>query len=262
MIRHIVIHYHIFKNGGSTIDSILKKNFSPYWTSLEGQKPWNTLGSKNILDYVNINPKIRVISSHHTRLPEPISSNIIFYPIIFLRHPIDRVGSVYSFERRQPKDSFSLGAKIAQNSEFAGYVKWRLSEGNGCVIKNFQTVHLAGREKDMRTAIADELDLRIAFDRLNKLRFIGIVEMFEDSLSNMQRFLAQQFGFIDTSYSIHNKSPDRKNSIRERLEDIRCELGKALYEELIEKNRLDIELYKYAVKLVAPFSKNDTLDTL
>jgi hypothetical protein len=229
---------------------------------MEGSNPWDTFSGEPLLKYATERLGLKAISSHQARLPLPDSLEIKFFPLIFLRHPIDRVGSVYSFERRQPKDSPSLGAKIARHNDIAGYVKWRLSEGNGCVIKNFQTVHLAGREKDMRTAIADELDLRLSCDRLDKLPFIGIVEMFEESICRMRRFLAYGFGDIDTSVTVHNKSPERKNSLEERLEDIRNALGKALYEELTSKNSLDLELYKYAVKLVAPSTKTDNLDTL
>jgi hypothetical protein len=261
-MRCIVVHYHLFKNAGSTIDSILKNKFGSCWGNIEGNNPWDTLPPETLLKFAMEKQSLKAISSHHARLPVPDCQDISFLPLIFLRHPIDRVGSVYSFERRQPKDSPSLGAKIARNNDIAGYVKWRLSEGNGCVIRNFQTVHLAGREKDMRTASADELDLRIACNRLDKLPFIGIVEMFEESICRMRKFLAHDFGDIDTSAAIHNKSPERKNSLEDRLEDIRNALGKVVYEELIQKNSLDIELYKYAVKLVVPSAKNDALDTL
>jgi hypothetical protein len=255
MIRQVIIHYHIFKNSGSTIDSILKRNFQGNWLNFEGKNPWDTLDGKSILNYTYENTNVKVISSHHARLPVPESMDIKFFPLIFIRHPIDRVGSVYSFERRQPKNSPSLGAKIAQKNRFKEYVKWRLSEGNGCVIKNFQTVHLAGREKDMRIADANELDLRTVFDRLNKLPFIGIVEMFEESVSRMKAFLEPKFGAIDASFSIQNKSFERKSFLEERLEDIQIALGKKVYQELIQKNNLDMELYNYALKLVTSSKK-------
>jgi hypothetical protein len=39
-MRHVVIHYHIFKNAGSTVDSILERNFDPSRQDGEGPTPY------------------------------------------------------------------------------------------------------------------------------------------------------------------------------------------------------------------------------
>src|SRR6185436_4650555 len=166
-----------------------------------------------------------------------------------LRHPIDRAGSVYSFEHRQAMDSPSLGVKIAIAQDLAGYVRWRLTEGNGAVIKNFHTVVLAGREKDMRTATASYRDLEIAKEWLKSVPFFGLVESFDTSLSRMRSYLAQYFGDINPSFVIQNSSPDRKDTMQARLQEIEEMLGPSLYSELIDKNALDIELYNFALEL-------------
>jgi len=248
-MRHIIAHYHIFKNAGSTVDTILQRNFGRLWGSIEGNNPWDTLSPDSILRYALAHPTLKAISSHHARPPVPIDSNTVFHPLIFLRHPIDRVGSVYSFERREPKSSPGLGVKIARKNDFAGYVRWRLSDGNGAVIKNFQTVHLSGREKDMRTASASEKDLGDAMERISHLPFFGIVEMFDDSIVRMKTQLAQYFGQIDTNYTVANQSAERKKMLLERLDEIEDALGTGLYQELLDKNALDMQLYDKAVKL-------------
>jgi hypothetical protein len=257
-MRHIVLHYHIYKNAGSSIDSILRYNFRDSCGSIEGNYPWDTLDSATILRFAQENPNLKVISSHQARLPQPVDSNIIFYPLIFLRHPIDRIGSVYSFERREPLNSRNPGAKIARENDLAGYVKWRLS--HGAVIKNFQTIFLSGREKDMRTATATKAELDIAQERIKNLDFFGIVELFEDSMLKMKHFLTQRFGNINTPViSIENKSCDRKSSIEERIREIQLTLGIDLYTELLEKNALDLELYNNALSLFQSRFKHDEL---
>jgi len=248
-MRHVLLHYHIFKNAGSTIDAILKNNFGDQCGSIEGRNPWDTVDSGAILRYTMNNPNIRAISSHQARLPVPNCSNIFFHPLMFLRHPIDRVGSVYSFERNQPINSKSLGANIAREKEFAGYVKWRLSDGNGAVIKNFQTVYLSGREHDMRMANATESDLKEAMETVSQLPFFGLVEHFRDSMEKMRKYLSKTFGSIDVTYSILNKSTERKTLLQERLDDIELMLGPDLYQELLEKNKLDMRLYDHALNL-------------
>jgi hypothetical protein len=252
-MRHIIIHYHIFKNAGSTVDSVLKKSFGDQCGSIEGLNPWDTLRPDAILKYAIDSPNIKTISSHHARLPTPNFPNLAFHPLLFLRHPIDRAGSVYSFERRQPISSPSLGVKIAREKDFAGYVKWRLSDGNGAVIRNFQTVHLSGRQNDMRVAIATDSDLKDALKKISQLPFFGIVEFFDNSIERMNKYLSQYFEHVDVNCSIANRSTERKNTLQERLDDVEIMLGSDLYQELLDKNALDMHLYDYALRL---FSSN------
>jgi hypothetical protein len=254
-MRHILIHYHIFKNAGSTIDSILKRNFGERCGSIEGLNPWDTLSPSDILKYATENPSIEAISSHQARLPTPNYQNLAFHPLLFLRHPIDRAGSVYFFERRQPISSPSLGVKIAHEKDFAGYVKWRLTDGNGAVIRNFQTVHLAGRKNDMRFATAIDSDLKDAINKISELPFFGIVELFDDSIEKMKKYLSQYFNGINVNYSIENKSTGRGNTLQERLNDVEKMLGSNLYQELLAKNTLYMQLYDYAIRLFSSHVK-------
>ena len=248
-MRHVVVHYHIFKNAGTTIDAILTRNFGSSHGHIEGKKPWDTLASDSILQFARGGRGLKAISSHCARLPIPSDAHIVFYPLIFLRHPIDRVGFVYAFERKQAENSPDLGVKIALEEDIRGYVKWRLEEGHGSVIKNFQVVHLAGRERDMRIAHATKDDLSIALERLNRLEFFGIVECFQESILKMERYLSNTFGPINTSCRIENRSPDRKETLKERVDELRCELGSALYDEILDKNSLDLELYNRSLEL-------------
>ena len=153
---------------------------------------------------------------------------------------------MYSFERRQSPDSPSLGVKIARARDLAGYVRWRLSDGNGCVIRDFQTVHLSGRENDMRTARATGHDLHLALERLTRLAFFGVVELFEDSISKMSGYLTAHFSDVKMSYAVVNRSPEREGTLEERLQQFSDAIGPDLYQELLDKNALDLQLYNAA----------------
>jgi sulfotransferase famil protein len=244
-MRHVIVHYHIYKNAGSTIDSILKKNFGTACGSVEGPDAWDTLEAKDILKYALDNPGLKTISSHHARLPKPKAPNVMFHPLLFLRHPIDRVGSVYFFERRMPIDAH-YGAKNAHEKTLREYVRWRIGDGGDAAIRNFQTVHLSGRERDMRTAVATKPDLERALERLEDLRVFGIVELFRESMLRMKSYLASEFGEIDTSFLVENRTADRKETVEERIDELRIALGPSLYDELLDRNSLDIELYEKA----------------
>lgn len=246
--RHIIFHHHIFKNAGSTVDQILKKNFKELWQEVEGEHPWSTLDSSYVLEFCKKNPELIAISSHQARWPLPNTSDIHFHPLLFLRHPLDRVGSVYAFEKRQPTTSQSLGARVARENDFEGYVRWRLADGNGAVIKNFQTIFLSGRLKDMRSAVASKEDLISALEHLEQLPTYGIVENFADSIARMGENLGTQFENLDFSYSIENKSNERKADLKDRIADIKDNLSPGLYQELLEKNFFDLEIYEKASK--------------
>jgi hypothetical protein len=249
IMRQVVIHYHIFKNAGSTIDSVFKRKFKNGYASIDGSTPGGTLETEYLLQYAENHPKIKVISSHQCRPPVPVSNSINFHPILFLRHPIDRVGSVYLFEKNQPSNGALAGVKMAQKNDLAEYVKWRLAKNNGAVIKNFQTIYLSGREKEMKTAQATRADLETAIERLNNLDFFGIVELFDESVTRMKKYLSRHFGMINTVYSVQNKSQGRKPTLAGRLDDLRNSLSTTLFDELIDKNSLDLELYDAALEL-------------
>lgn len=246
-MRHVILHYHIYKNAGSTIDGILQRNFAGQCGSIEAPFPWNTLVSEAALTLSRSSPDLKVISSHQLRLPLPRDNDTTFHPVIFLRHPIDRAASVYAFERRQPADSLGLGVRVARENDLKGYVRWRLEDGHGAVIRNFQVVHLAGRRHDMRTALADRRDLDIACERLRQLPCYGLVERFDESLQRLKVYLEQYFGCIDVHYEIVNRSPERSDQLHTRLAEIKAALGRSLYQELLDKNALDIELYEHAL---------------
>lgn len=248
-MRHVVLHYHIFKNAGSTLHAALQRAFGTHACGrLEGAQPLRTLTAQALLDHVLANPQLRALSSHQARLPVPTSDQVTFHPLLLLRHPLDRVGSVYAFERRQPHDSVSIGAPVARESDLAGYVRWRLLPDNGSVIRNFQTVHLSANFQDMRTAVATQRDLAVALQHLQQLPCIGVVERAAQSLQLMQTRLLPSFGALDLVPDAHNVSPDRDASLDARLVAIERALGPQLHARLIEHNQLDLELYAAATR--------------
>lgn len=247
-MRHIVLHYHIFKNAGVTIDTILRKKFGTDWGSIEGEPFAEILGNESLLKYIYEKPGLRAVSSHEARLPQPVEATITFYPLLFIRHPIDRLGSIYSYRRSQSGGT-RLANTVARETDLVGFIKWCLSHPVNQPILNVQTGFLSGtlRKGNINTPTAN--DLNVALRRLNELTFFGLVEFFDESLIRMQEYLYETFGRFDLNYTVQNKSLDRKSTLQERLDEIEYSLGPSLYSELIEKNSLDLELYKNALTL-------------
>lgn len=244
-MRVVVVHYHLFKNAGTTIDTILARSFADQDRGhIEGPEPWSTVSAQQLLNFALDNPALRLISSHQTRLPLPQDQQVMFLPILFLRHPIDRFASVYEYERRQPADTTSPSAIIARDNDLAAFATWTIGREATAVCRNFQVIHLAGAQGDMRFARATHDDYLRALARLKELPFFGVVELFEESLQGLQHFLRPYIGAIDLHFTIENANPGRLRTLEERLERIERELGPSLYRDLLEVNALDMLLYR------------------
>ena len=66
----MILHYHILKNAGSTIYSILERNFGNRLASLESGHFNSTVTNEVVLDFMKRHPKIQAVSSHRL-LPPP-----------------------------------------------------------------------------------------------------------------------------------------------------------------------------------------------
>ena len=243
-IRNVILHYHIFKNAGSTIDAILKKNFPSSWGAVEGKPQIYRLYNEDLLKYILGNKNIVAISSHEARPSLPNVGNLAFYPILFLRHPIDRIGSIYSYRRSLPEIT-TPSTKIAKEMDITGYIRFCLANPNAETIINFQTTYLSSSEKDLRKPP----EFEAALQKIREFPFFGLVERFDESIMLLRDYLLGTFGKLDLSYTVANKSQGRNGSIETRIKNIESALGPDLYLELLEKNALDLELYNQAAQI-------------
>jgi hypothetical protein len=66
-LRPIIVHHHIFKNAGTSIDFSLKKYFGGKWSALEGEHARHIVTEKILLEFIQNNPGVSAISSHSLR---------------------------------------------------------------------------------------------------------------------------------------------------------------------------------------------------
>jgi hypothetical protein len=67
--RSIILHYHIFKNAGSTIQWILEKNFHRSFSTLHETDIEAVVSNDEIILFAQEHPEIVALASHHFRLP-------------------------------------------------------------------------------------------------------------------------------------------------------------------------------------------------
>ena len=90
----MIIHYHIFKNAGTSIDYALKRVFGDAWGVFESDNAHTILTAEDLRKYLVDHIELKAVSSHVLRPP---LTNDHSLPILFLRHPILRAKSVYEF---------------------------------------------------------------------------------------------------------------------------------------------------------------------
>ncbi len=202
--RTVVLHYHLFKNGGTSIDSILRANFGEAWIT----KEFSTAGddnSKEVADWIQSEPYAVAFSSHTMVGPIPKIPGVRILSLVNLRDPVSRIYSAYRFEREQKVETF--GAILARHTTFEGYVRCRLALPHDRQCRDFQTGRLATASKGQ----GSELDR--ASRGLEQFDIVGRVEQFDETLNLMHEMLAHYFPDIQVENLHHNKSNQNQQEI-------------------------------------------------
>src|SRR5690606_24093891 len=129
MERVVILHYHLFKNAGTSVDRILEYNFPGRWVTAEFKRKPGPLGNSDLVaKWIVDNPEAVAFSTHTAWGPIPEKPGVRLISVLFLRDPIERIRSAYRFERQQQADTF--GARLAKEHDFEGYVRARLAIPN------------------------------------------------------------------------------------------------------------------------------------
>lgn len=243
--RQLLLHYHLFKNAGSSVDRLLRESFGDRWVNFDKPSPGQKISAAEMEQFILQNPDLRAVSSHQIVPPAP-SGEIQVTPIVFLRDPIDRVKSAYLFEWQK---QLHLPEPKGTLSE---YIREKLLPGKGTVIANFQTSRLSNQRYNETRPIpgVHDLDrLRAAMAFLQGLPFFGLVERFDESLEHMANHTRVTFPELKYSVYRENSSRDADTSANERYTAFRKEIGEELFNEVVYRNHLDLQLYSYALGL-------------
>ena len=242
--RPIIVHYHLFKNAGSTIDYILEKKFGRRLAYLHGQSYDSTVPNTDLLRFLYLNPQIMAVSSHHLRLPKPQNDSFVFFDIIFLRHPLDRLRSMYDFYRRylfyRPAGMITDPLlEQAQRLDLGHFTELLLTRYPQ-VANDAQVNFLANASQHAQAPSAKDLEkaARVA----TEAAVPGVTELFDLSMRAAYYCLYPVFGRLDVQHVKQNVSPGRVESLEARLNHLKQACGPKLYDQLLEMNTLDLQL--------------------
>lgn len=214
----ILAFVHIEKAAGTTFIHLLRKN---YFLRFMDVRPVVQHGRGNLTAcdmrvLTRINPFLRCIAGHSLQSCSDLDiwrSDIRFVTI--LRHPISRYVSQFNYWNTR------LGKNVTFEQFLGNEETW-----------NFQTKKIAGKE-----------DLAHAKFHLSERFFhVGIVEEFDEFLLTLRRKL-HPFPF-DVSHSAKNTGNQQSSSCDE--------LVGMHYDEIAEKNSLDLQLYDFVKDTVLP----------
>ncbi len=132
---------------------------------------------------------------------------------------------------------------------FSDYVREKLDPKNHGPISNYHVHQLsntayAGDTPKHSSVPSEKLEKAKAF--LLELPFFGLVECFQESLERLHFYLKYHFPDLQVVNRQVNTTQDSAVSLEHKLLNIRRELGEALYGELLDRNKLDLDLYKFA----------------
>ncbi len=241
-MRRVILHYHLFKNAGTSLDAAFKENFKgDEWVT----KEFPAQPAKNreqVAQWILDNPQAKCFSSHTAILPPPNLEGVKIFPVIFVRHPIDRIVSAYTFEKKQGGDSF--GAVLARNTTLAGYIESRLALKHDRQCRNFH-VHF------LSTMFGANLGTELERSKMaiEQLPLVGLVEEYNNSLSCLEKLLIKE-GFNNIKLKPVERNVSRKHtqSLDENLAELFKNIGEILYDNLFHENACDFDLYRHILE--------------
>lgn len=238
--RFVIVHYHIFKNGGSTIEKILEREFGTRFATLHGPYDSSTLDGHQLEGFLRKHPRVAAVSSHHLRYPKPAIRHTVIFDCCFVRHPLERLDSLYRYSRSiLGEDYLSVRARQMDAREFFG----ELLRESPHLISNVQVTQMARAGAFTRPAHGD--DLERAAEIFADMAIPGVVEMFDESLTAAEYFLKPAFPRITLDYIPQNVTRFPA-SARYRQERLMRLWGAEVYEDLARLNQFDLELFQRA----------------
>lgn len=217
-----LVFLHIPKTAGTTLTSIIERNYSaPNRVAL-----YNAEHFQADLKSALANPEINMLYGHFVF--NDILNDANFYLFTFLREPIACTVSNYIHLKNSPDPEHKEWMKSVKS--FEDFLNLKL-------IFNWQTRHLSGQKYFADFVQDQNASLEMATKNLLRMNFVGITERFKESL-------------LCLSSDLDWKKLRHKNQNVQQKNDEAQLLASKYREQILEKNQLDIALYKLANTLL------------
>lgn len=246
-----LVHLHIFKNAGSSLDKILSESFGDSFMTFDKDNPGATINCDEVAQILDRNNQINCLSSHQIRLPAPVTFSRVIFPIFFLRHPVERLQSCFHFERDVQK-------RFPEDMTMEQYTRSSLRNPNINAVINLQTATICDNRLmngKMRDSINADV-IRSAISTLNNnIASFGLVSHFDLSMELIRYNLQDHFPQLlndenlITENTHENFSINREMKTDEKMLYVKQNLSKPTYVSLLEALEPDLIIYNEAKKI-------------
>lgn len=254
-MRTVICHYHIYKNSGTSFDSLLTQNFGDRHICFDGPFPFFTIDQEQLTRVIERKSNLIAFSSHQIQLPVPVSLDFFVLPVVFLRHPLLRVQSIYKFKHQTYDDTIT--SKNAQEMSFDEWVSHCFSDRQEITqVSNAQTRLLgaAYRQRPLmrRKPYMMEYDVNQAIRNIENVQLLARTEYFNEDVGRFPEILSQydidfEFKKIDPQNITSN---NHHKPVNERLDQVKQSLSDKNYQMLFDANAQDLHLFDYATNLI------------
>jgi len=240
-MRLILLHFHIFKNAGSTLEEILDCSFGERFGTLETPVDGGLIPNSEMLRHLDALPGLCAFSSHQIRYPVPAAPGYLFFDICFLRDPIDRLRSFYDYFRQRPNPADPM-SHLANRLSLGDFVA-RTIEDHSLFVRNNQ-VNLLACAGDSDEP--DERDFELALRRIRAVSFLGVVDCYEQSVAAGAYALRRAFPELKCDRPAVNVSKGMQGTLAGRIEEVKQACRPEVFEELVRVTALDRRLVEEA----------------
>lgn len=207
--RTIFAFVHIEKAAGTTLNHILRKNFFPNYIDVRPLK-YSSIGvfqRADLKTYLKINPRLKCVSGHSIKPGSLFLDGVDIKFFTVLRDPVQRYLSQFRYlsKIQSIKNDFEF---FLANKHF----------------NNYQTKKIAGDEN------LEKAKLILSENMME----VGVVEEFNSFLLRLKRSL----------YPLKFDPKYTKKNITGR-DELKYKLLAKYEEEILSRNEMDIELYRY-----------------
>jgi hypothetical protein len=281
--RSVIVHYHTFKNSGTSFDELLTANYQDAHLCFDGPFPYTLFNQQELLKVIRRNPNKIAFSSHSIRLPVPTDLEHNAIAALFVRHPILRIRSVYGFEIRSAgvaekikgalkktvygtTDTSQLTKSLVDgNPSFDQWVTHLRNDKtmnlNAGLLSNSQTHMFCGVFGSVglaKTFLADDpnsfrmSDLDQAKRNLLTVPLLARTEAYEDDVKRFPSILSEygiEFSYKDLP-AANVTHQEVRQPIKQRLEQIRKDLSPDNWTWMNKANQQDLELYEFCNQIL------------
>ncbi|MFM2355056.1 MAG: hypothetical protein RLZZ528_792 [Pseudomonadota bacterium] len=213
-MRRVICHYHIYKNAGTSFEAVLDESFGEGHLRFDGPFPFFTIDQEQLDRIILRKTAARAFSSHQIQLPVPVSAAYSVVPVVFLRHPVLRIASVWRFKRAAADGTET--SRLARGHDFAGWIEACLADPQEIAqVSNAQTRLLSARFRARaelrRVAGAVEYDLDTALANLATVDCLGRTETFAEDVRAFAARLAPLGLQLTLPADLHRNATWRPN---------------------------------------------------